>query len=200
MKKLSKLFALLSVAFLLVYFLPTFSEAEIYHKVLRLHVLASSDSEEDQSLKLKVRDGILEYSEKLGSIENIENAEELYSAELENIKDIAKEIIVDEGYDYSVTVSLGYEYYPSRQYDDVTLPAGEYLSLRVMIGEAAGQNWWCVLYPPLCVSAASTEQALVDAGFTPQQMQIITEGNSPRYKVKFKILESVQSLWKNIFG
>ena len=69
-----------------------------------------------------------------------------------------------------------------------------------MIGEAAGQNWWCVLYPPLCVSAASTEQALVDAGFTPQQMQIITEGNSPRYKVKFKILESVQSLWKNIFG
>lgn len=200
MKKLSGFLLILSITLLLLYFMPTFSEAEVYDKVLRLHVLAESNSDEDQALKLKVRDGILEYSKSIGELENVECAEECYSKELENIKDIAEKIIAEEGFDYPVSVSLGYEFYPTRQYEDVSLPAGEYLSLKVMIGSAQGQNWWCVLYPPLCVSAASAEDQLIDAGFTPQQMQIITDSDSTRYRIKFKILESAKSLWNRIFG
>ncbi len=195
MKKISRLLFVLSFVMVLVYFLPSPSEAQIYDKVLRLHVLANSDSPEDQSLKLMVRDEILEYSKTLGEFEGVESAEETYSHELEKIKEIAKEVIISQGYDYPVDVSLGYEYYPTRQYEDVSLPAGEYLSLKVMIGGAAGQNWWCVLYPPLCISAASADEELIDAGFTPEQMQIITDGESTRYKVKFKILESAKKLW-----
>ena len=195
MKKISRLLFVLSFVMVLVYFLPSPSEAQIYDKVLRLHVLANSDSPEDQSLKLMVRDEILEYSKTLGEFEGVESAEETYSHELEKIKEIAKEVIISQGYDYPVDVSLGYEYYPTRQYEDVSLPAGEYLSLKVMIGGAAGQNWWCVLYPPLCISAASADEELLDAGFTPEQMQIITDGESTRYKVKFKILESAKKLW-----
>jgi stage II sporulation protein R len=195
MKKISRLLFVLSFVMVLVYFLPSPSEAQIYDKVLRLHVLANSDSPKDQSLKLMVRDEILEYSKTLGEFEGVESAEETYSHELEKIKEIAKEVIISQGYDYPVDVSLGYEYYPTRQYEDVSLPAGEYLSLKVMIGGAAGQNWWCVLYPPLCISAASADEELIDAGFTPEQMQIITDGESTRYKVKFKILESAKKLW-----
>ena len=200
MKKLSRILVLMSVALILVYFLPTPSEAEIYDKVLRLHVLASSDSEEDQALKLKVRDGILEFSGTIKTPKDVEEAEKTYSALLERIKETAQEIVDAEGFDYTVSVSLGYEFYPTRQYEDVCLPAGEYLSLRVMIGEAEGANWWCVLYPPLCVSAASGEEAFIDAGFTPEQMKIITDSGDTRYKIKFKILEGAKSLWNRMFG
>ena len=194
MKKISRLLLVLSFVMLLGYFLPSSSEAQIYDKVLRLHVLANSDTPEDQSLKLKVRDEILEYSRTLGEFDGVKSAEEAYSRELEKIKEIAEGVMIKEGYDYPIDVSLGYEYYPTRSYEDVSLPAGEYLSLKVMIGTAGGQNWWCVLYPPLCVSAASARDELIDAGFTPEQMQIITDGESTRYKVKFKILESAKKL------
>ena len=195
MKALITVLVSVAVFFGLQSIIPTEEEMGIYDSTVRLHVLANSDSPEDQSLKLMVRDEILEYSKTLGEFEGVESAEETYSHELEKIKEIAKEVIISQGYDYPVDVSLGYEYYPTRQYEDVSLPAGEYLSLKVMIGGAAGQNWWCVLYPPLCISAASADEELIDAGFTPEQMQIITDGESTRYKVKFKILESAQKLW-----
>ena len=198
MKKISRLLLILAFVMLITYFLPSPSEAEIYDKVLRLHVLANSDSTEDQALKLKVRDSILEYSRTLGEFEDVKSAEAKYSAEMDNIRDIAKAVIEKEGYSYPVEVSLGYEYYPTRVYEDVSLPAGEYLSLRVMIGGAEGENWWCVLYPPLCISAASSSEELLDAGFTPAQMQIVTDGERGRYKVKFKILESAKKLINNI--
>ncbi len=198
MKRISRFLILVSVIMLLAYFLPSFSEAEIYEKVLRFHVLANSDTPEDQALKLKVRDAVLEYSSTFGDIDGIENAEEKYSAELENIKNIAEKVIEENGYEYSVSVGLGYEYYPTRQYEDVSLPAGEYLSLKIMIGESSGQNWWCVLYPPLCISAASAKDKLVEAGFTPEQMLIITDRENTRYKVKFKILEGVKEIWRSI--
>ena len=92
-------------------------------------------------------------------------------------------------------MTLDREYYPTREYEGVSMPAGTYLSLRVMIGEAKGQNWWCVLYPPLCTSSAKPESTLKQAGFTPAQIRVLTEGESPRYKLKFKFLEFFESLF-----
>jgi stage II sporulation protein R len=199
MKRLIKLLAIAAAVMLLCSFMPSFEEAQIYDKVLRLHVIASSDLQEDQALKLKVRDAILEYTKDVPNITGIENAREYYAQRLDEIKGVAQETVDKEGKGQDVQVSLGYEYYPTRTYADVSLPAGEYLSLRVMIGGGAGQNWWCVLYPPICLSAASAEEELVSAGFTPEQMQIITEGESTRYKIKFKILEEASRIWHKLF-
>lgn len=199
MKRLIKLLAIAAAVMLLCSFMPSFEEAQIYDKVLRLHVIASSDLQEDQALKLKVRDAILEYTKDVPNITGIENAREYYAQRLDVIKAVAQETVDKEGKGQDVQVSLGYEYYPTRTYEDISLPAGEYLSLKVMIGGGAGQNWWCVLYPPICLSAASAEEELVSAGFTPEQMQIITEGESTRYKIKFKILEEASRIWHKLF-
>lgn len=199
MKRLIKLLAIAAAVMLLCSFMPSFEEAQIYDKVLRLHVIASSDLQEDQALKLKVRDAILEYTKDVPNITGIENAREYYAQRLDVIKAVAQETVDKEGKGQDVQVSLGYEYYPTRTYEDISLPAGEYLSLKVMIGGGAGQNWWCVLYPPICLSAASAEEELVSAGFTPEQMQIITEGESTRYKIKFKILEEASRIWHGLF-
>ena len=199
MKRLIKLLAIAAAVMLLCSFMPSFEEAQIYDKVLRLHVIASSDLQEDQALKLKVRDAILEYTKDVPNITGIENAREYYAQRLDVIKAVAQETVDKEGKGQDVQVSLGYEYYPTRTYEDISLPAGEYLSFTVMIGGGAGQNWWCVLYPPICLSAASAEEELVSAGFTPEQMQIITEGESTRYKIKFKILEEASRIWHKLF-
>ena len=199
MKRLIKLLAIAAAVMLLCSFMPSFEEAQIYDKVLRLHVIASSDLQEDQALKLKVRDAILEYTKDVPNITGIENAREYYAQRLDVIKAVAQETVDKEGKGQDVQVSLGYEYYPTRTYEDISLPAGEYLSFKVMIGGGAGQNWWCVLYPPICLSAASAEEELVSAGFTPEQMQIITEGESTRYKIKFKILEEASRIWHKLF-
>ncbi len=178
--------------------LPLEGEAEVYDSAIRLHVLANSDSDEDQALKLKVRDTVLELVS-----EEIEGCSTRYDAQLkvEDIRDditiAAQNRIYDEGYDYAVHVTLDNEYYPTREYEGVRMPAGTYLSLRVLIGDAAGQNWWCVLYPPLCTSAAKPESTLKEAGFTPSQIRILTEGESPRYKVKFRILEIIEQFIEN---
>lgn len=176
--------------------LPTAEEAALYDSVIRLHVLASSDSEKDQALKLAVRDGILTTaSELLYGITDRAEAEKRIRDNLCTIRSCAEQVIFDEGCNYSVEVTLTEESYPSRQYGSITLPAGKYTSLRVLIGEAKGQNWWCVLFPSLCVGAVSgstaaviDESEFIEAGLTPSQVRIIT-GNSPDVVVKFRILE-----------
>ena len=136
--------------------LPIHGEEKIYESVVRLHVLANSDSEEDQTLKLKVRDAILSYVSPLVIDSQCKEAAiEILQGELENIEKEAKRIVVEQGYEYNVEVTLTLEDYPTRNYEAMSFPSGEYVSLRVLIGEAEGQNWWCVLFPPLCLSAAS---------------------------------------------
>ncbi len=189
-------FALLFIAFSAF----TVEEREIYDKLIRLHVLANSDSDEDQQLKLKVRDKILEKSSTFSELDSIESAEEFYSGKLEMLRDVALETIKQEGYDYDVEISLSKEYYPTREYENFRLPAGEYTSLRIMIGQAQGHNWWCVLYPPLCLSSAKADDAFVDAGFTPDQISFITENDKPKYKVKFKVVEWFSEIKRTIFG
>lgn len=174
--------------------LPIHGESEIYDSVLRLHVIANSDSEADQSLKLAVRDEILEVTSDL--FLDCKSREEARSKAIENLtllESAARKAILDRGYDYPVSISIGNEEYPTKNYESCCFPAGEYLSLRVMIGEAAGQNWWCVLFPPMCVGAASDSEAFAEVGLTGEQYNIITQTDDPKYKIRFKLLESIEN-------
>ena len=198
MKKLAFLIVALTVATMVIGLLPVHSEVAIYDNVIRLHVIANSDSEEDQALKLSVRDSILErvgqicadaedYDSALATISRQENLDELCA--------IAQRTVDEAGYDYKVSISVGREDYPRKNYDSFCFPSGEYTSLKVEIGESDGQNWWCVLFPQLCLAPATKTEAqdkFIEAGFTPEQYKIVTESDSPRYEVKFKILEIIE--------
>ena len=180
-------------------FLPIRGEAQIYDNVIRLHVLANSDSEEDQALKLCVRDAILEATAEMTlTCDKIEDAELLFSEKIDYITDVARTCIAENGYSYDVSVELSEELYPTRNYDAFCFPSGEYLSLQVKIGDAKGQNWWCVLFPPMCLSAASktstatASDALINIGFTSEQYKLITESDNMTYTVRFKILETFE--------
>lgn len=182
------LIALLSI-------LPIHSESLIYDEVLRLHVIANSDSDADQKLKLLVRDAILEETQKiLKNAKSREEAEKIISENSALLENIALETVRKNQFDYPVTLELGREKYPTKNYESCAFPSGEYLSLRIKIGEASGENWWCVLFPPLCLSAATDKDAFTSVGITDSQYQIITETDNPKYKIRFKLLESFEQL------
>ncbi len=180
--------------------LPIHGEAEVYDSVIRLHVLANSDETGDQALKLLVRDAVLATTgELLKDTNTRDEAEKLLAENLDRIRTVAEETVRKNGSNDAVAVSLSEEEYPTREYESLAFPAGEYLSLRVMIGEAAGQNWWCVLFPPLCLSAATTkaeaEEVFLSAGLTEEQYRIITDSDNTKYRLRFKILEVAQGLF-----
>lgn len=164
-------------------------------RVVRLHILANSDSEEDQSLKLRVRDRILDRAtEILEQSKDRGEAEEALRAALPELRTIAAEEISAQGYDYSVTTELAETAFPTREYDDFTLPAGDYLALRVVIGAGAGHNWWCVVFPPLCTaSTTSLAQTAMAAGLSGDDVKLITE-NGDGYVLKFKSIELWEAL------
>ena len=171
------------------------SQAALADQVIRLHVLANSDSEADQALKLKVRDRVLETASDYsvpGS--TLEETRAVLTEHLADLAAAGADQVAQEGYRYPVTVSLEDNYwFPTKQYTDFALPAGEYTALRVVIGEGDGQNWWCVVFPPLClgsVSETAAQTALSD-GFTQDQVSLIT-GEDEGYVVKFKAIE----LWE----
>ncbi len=188
---------ILLVLLMALSFLPVHGEGEIYNTVVRLHVLANSDSEEDQALKLRVRDAVLAAAAPLldgctnqaEAIVALEAGEPLLLA-------AAEAVIREDGRSDAVSITLGEEEYPTRTYESCAFPAGTYVSLRVCIGEAAGKNWWCVLFPPLCLSAATAESdpedAFIDVGLSKEQYGIITDTGKTKYRVRFKILEIVQ--------
>ena len=129
----------------------TSNEMDIKKEVIRFHVIANSDSPEDQELKLKVRDEILsEVGEKFGDSSSIEESRSIIEKNMKGIKHIAEEEIKRQGKDYGVRVILGKDTFPTKSYGKLTLPAGEYEALKVIIGEGRGKNWWCVMFPPLC--------------------------------------------------
>lgn len=171
--------------------MPTDAEGEIYDDTLRLHILANSDQSEDQKLKLEIRDRILlKYGKMLKGGESITEAKESVEQLLPEIEEDARVWIGELGYNYDVKASLSVEWYETREYEDFTLPAGYYSSLRIIIGEGKGQNWWCVMYPPLCMEMAS-ESAPRDDGvidYSKEEIKLITSG---KYQVKFKILEEL---------
>lgn len=183
-------------AYMLVSVLPVNGEEQIYSDMIRLHVIANSDTDEDQALKLKVRDAVLETVEKMELPEDKEQSEKVISDNKDTLRESAKRVIRENGYNYQVNVELGTEAYPEREYDGFVLPAGEYTSLRVIIGEGEGHNWWCVLYPPLCKTAAEDrEEVFVAAGFSEEQYRTITQTGKTKYKIKFKILEVLEELF-----
>ena len=194
-KKILTLSIVAALLLLGVGLLPVHGEEEIYNKVVRLHVLANSDSEEDQAVKLAVRDAILDVTVPL--LQDCDPREEAVRLLEENqslfIK-AAQSVLREHGFDDSVSIEMGLEDYPTRTYDSLCFPAGEYISMRVSLGEGAGQNWWCCLFPPLCLGAATVkeqaaEDACISVGFTPTQYKIITESEKPVYRARFKILE-----------
>ena len=194
--------AILCVA-LVASLLPIRGEAAIYDTVVRLHVVANSDSEEDQALKLKVRDAVV--ATVSPAVEDCKSQSEAISAINAIIPDIesaARRVVAENGYSYAVSVELGEEYYPTKNYESCAFPEGEYVSLRVLIGDSEGQNWWCCLFPPLCLSSAtssdkkSNEEAFISVGLTSDQYKLVTESNTPKYKARFKILETVSSWFK----
>ena len=157
-------------------------QSSLSSSLVRLHVIAVSDDEYEQSLKLRVRDGVLSYiSPKLRDVKSAQQAQEIIKNELDGIKAAAESSA--EG--RSVEVTLSQEYYPTRNYEKFSLPAGKYQSLRVILGEGEGHNWWCVVFPPLCISAAEQEQAV--ESMSEDMRGIVTEEDGSEYK--FRILE-----------
>ena len=162
------------------------SEANIFDNAIRLHILADDNSEEAQNVKLQVRDAILEECGDMFS-ENgdVVAASETVEANLSYMEDIANRVLKENGMDYKAQACWGYEEYPTRVYDDFTLPAGEYRSLRLKLGQGEGNNWWCILFPPLC-TGASTEDDFSSAEITKKDSNVFTK---PKYIFRFKLLE-----------
>ena len=172
------------------------TQQQLSDKVLRLHVLANSDSEADQALKRKVRDSVLETASAiLVDCPDRETAEQRLSAALPEIEDAARARIAAEGGKQTVTAELRSTVFPTREYEDFTLPAGEYLALRVVLGEGEGHNWWCVVFPPLCAETTSSlSQTAMAAGLTEEEVALITESDG--YQLKFKAVE----LWEKLMA
>ncbi|MEE0257836.1 stage II sporulation protein R [Evtepia sp.] len=169
------------------------TQVRLASQVIRLHVLANSDSEEDQALKLEVRDRVLETTSALLAGETEPQAAAvLLDQHLDDIAQTAAQEISSQGHDDRVEVRLEQTWFPTRQYQGISLPAGNYLALRVLIGAAEGHNWWCVVFPNLCLPAVS-ERALEASTLTPGQISLLQEEETS-YVFRFKALELWQSL------
>lgn len=174
---------------------------DIANSVFRLHVIANSDSKEDQELKYKVRDNIIEYMNSIA--QNCTSKQEVIQLVIEHRQDfqsIAEQVIHDNGYDYNVNIDIGKSDFPTKNYGDISFPAGTYDSLKIKIGESNGQNWWCVMFPPLCfvdvTSGVVPEQSksMMQDNLTEEEYNIISDHKSPDIKVKFSLIEMFQNM------
>lgn len=169
---------------------------EIRSDVLRLHVIANSDSSVDQNLKLRLRDYILEEGEDIfdGSV-NVENAVKKIEPKLAELEKSAETFVKNAGFDYDVKITLSNEYFTTRTYESVTLPAGKYLALRVVIGSGEGHNWWCVMFPPMCVPAADKKDEIKNV-FTDKEIKLVE--SKPKYEPRFKVVEIYEQIRETI--
>ncbi len=185
----TKLIALFCACFLLLTVVDMVvprSESNIFENVIRLHILADDNSEEAQNVKLLVRDAVLDECGYVFSDEtDVFSASETVESNLKHMTDVANRVLAENGMHYTATAEFGYENYPTRVYDDMTLPAGTYRSLRINLGSAEGKNWWCVLFPPLCTSAAS-DGDFSSANIKKSDTPVFT---NKKYVFRFKILE-----------
>lgn len=197
MKMFIKIVAVIT-AFAAVFSVVSFASdcAEVRRDVLRLHVVADSDSETDQRLKLMVRDAVLEKGGEIfdGTVTSDE-AERIITPRVNELKSAAEAVLRENGCDYNVEITVGDEYFTTRCYEDFTMPAGVYTAVRVNIGSAEGRNWWCVMFPPLCLPAASAD---ADAFFTDDEMKIVS--SSPEYEPRFKIVEIYETIKNKIIN
>lgn len=169
---------------------------EIRSDVLRLHVIANSDSSVDQNLKLRLRDYILKEGEDIfdGSV-NVENAVKKIEPKLAELENSAETFVKNAGFDYDVKITLSNEYFTTRTYESITLPAGKYLALRVVIGSGEGHNWWCVMFPPMCVPAADKKDEIENV-FTDKEIKLVE--SKPKYEPRFKVVEIYEQIRETI--
>jgi len=163
--------------------------SNIEENMTRLHVIADSNTQEAQALKLKVRDSVLETAVKLTSgCENSAEANEVLKENLELINNTAQDTVLSNGYTWNVSTVLETEHYPIRDYDTFSLPSGDYSSLKVTIGSGQGENWWCVLFPPLCIAAAEGEYLVKYTGLTDREWDVL-RSDEDGYEVRFLLLD-----------
>lgn len=183
---------------------------EIKDKLIRFHVIANSDTDEDQNLKLKVRDKVVEaLSEKLSNVNSLEEAENVLEENIDYVNEIAKEVIEENNYTYEVNTMLSYENFPDKVYGDCVFPQGNYEAFRVIIGEGKGQNWWCVMFPSLCFvdesknSVDSSELKEEIENIEPKNNETTNENKEKNkessnvnngVKFKFKIVEVIKGI------
>lgn len=184
------------------------SQKTIANKLIRFHVIANSDTTEDQALKLKVKDEILAYiAPKLKESESIDESRKIIGENNEVIKEIANKVIKENGYNYSVDAKLSHEDFPVKSYGNITLPQGNYEAYRVIIGNGEGRNWWCVMFPPLCftditrgeIAYKETEQEMKKV-LTNEEYEIVDNNESKENKIvfKFKIAETIKSIREKV--
>ena len=198
--KLKRLFIILFLLFFYIlisaFFYVDAVSSDISNSVFRLHVIANSDSKEDQELKYKVRDKVLEYmntiSKNCTSKEDVIN---LAKTHQEEFKNIAQSVIKENGYNYNVNIYIGKYDFPTKTYGDISFPAGNYDCLRIEIGESNGQNWWCVMFPPLCFVDVTSgivpedSKSLMQNSLTDEEYSIISDNHSPDIQIKFGLIE-----------
>ena len=173
---------------------------DLQESIFRLHVIANSDSQEDQNLKYIVRDNLIKYMNEISAdAPNKEQAIKIAQEHTDDFYKIARETIIENGYDYDVTVEIGNFEFPTKNYGDISIPAGYYDALRVKIGEAKGQNWWCVMFPPLCFVNISSgivpeeSKEMLENELSEEDYNIISNKESAEIKFKFKIIELLQN-------
>ena len=201
-------FLLITFLLFLFVFLNAFSfvnavSSDISSSVFRLHVIANSDSNEDQALKYKVRDALLEYMNSIcNDVSSKQEAMDIANSNIDNFYAIAKKVVKENGYDYPVNITLGKSDFPTKNYGDVSLPAGTYDALRVEIGSASGKNWWCVMFPPLCFVDVSSgivpdsSKELLQNNMSEEDYDLITDDNSSsELTFKFKLVELFEN-WR----
>ena len=199
--KLLKKIILVAILLLVFVLISAFSyvyavSENISNSVFRLHVIANSDSVEDQNLKYVVRDNLIKYMNSL--CKNITTKEEAMQIAQEHKQDfynIARETIIENGYDYDVSIEIGNSYFPTKYYGDISLPAGYYDALKVKIGSASGQNWWCVMFPPLCFVDMSTgivpneSKETIKQNLPKEEYALISDTSNDTISFKFKLIE-----------
>ena len=204
MKNLKKIILLIFLLFLYT-IICAFSyvnavSTDIQNSVFRLHVIANSDSKEDQNLKYIVRDKVLEY---INSFPNMEKSKEnvisLVTSNIDEIQNIAQNTVYENGYDYLVNLSIGNFAFPTKSYGDISLPAGFYDALKIEIGDAKGQNWWCVMFPPLCFVDITTgvvpeeSKGTMKENLSEEEYNLLAKDSSS-LNFKFKVIEMFQNI------
>lgn len=178
------------------------TQSALADEVLRLHVVANSDSDADQAVKLQVRDAILSAATPyLDGVQGQQQAQQALEPHLEELAQAGAQVLREAGMDYPITVSIQDVWFPTREYTDFALPAGTYRSLHVILGDGVGHNWWCVVYPPLCVGSVSEESVETSASGVLSEDQIsLISGQDGEYVLRFKVLEWWDSLVQKFQG
>lgn len=200
MKKF-KIILILAILFALYIFVSAYSYVSaisnnLYDSIFRLHVIANSNSAEDQNLKYTVRDKLLNYmNEQSKNFSSKEEVTEYAKNHLDDFKIIAEDTIKEQGFSYPVTIEVGNFEFPTKNYGDISFPAGSYDALRVKIGSASGKNWWCVMFPPLCFVDTTTgivpdsSKESLQNNLSEENYKIVSENENTDFAIKFKVIE-----------